>query len=522
MAARMPFTLLSVLLLSSMTLPGSSLSNIDLWCRRTPNPELCLYYMRHISKTFNVNRKPEFATAAMVIALEQAIRLKNFAMQIGDMIQNEGEKAAWDDCYELFDNTILRLKQTVSNYGMCTNSDIQTWLSTALTNVETCLAGYIEMGVSNGMLRHMSNTVSKLISNALVINKVAPRVPWYNNVFPTWVPDHDQMLLLAPSPSPSPGGSGDSYLVVAQDGSGDFGTINEAIEAASKREWMGRFLIYVKEGNYNEYVQIDGNVKNITMVGDGIGKTIVTGNKHAGGNTTTFRTATFAVTGDGFIARDITFRNTAGPSNGQAVALRSGSDFSVFYKCSFEGYQDTLYVHSSRQFYRECNISGTVDFIFGNAVVIFQNCSIYVRRPLRSTNTITAQNRSDPHQNTGIVIHNSEVLASEELNPVLTTVRTYLGRPWGNYSRTVVLKTYLGSLIDPAGWSKWDDNTNVNELYYGECNNSGPGSSTAKRVQWGGFHDIRSLSEASKFTVENFLDGDSWLPSTNLPYTSGL
>ncbi len=98
-----------------------------------------------------------------------------------------------------------------------------------------------------------------------------------------------------------------------------------------------------------------------------------------------------AVVGDGFIARDITVQNTAGAANHQAVALRSGSDLSVFYRCSFEGYQDTLYVHSQRQFYRECDIYGTVDFIFGNAAVVIQNCNIYPRYPPNKTNTITAQ-----------------------------------------------------------------------------------------------------------------------------------
>ncbi|KAL8533467.1 hypothetical protein ACS0TY_009745 [Phlomoides rotata] len=84
--------------------------------------------------------------------------------------------------------------------------------------------------------------------------------------------------------------------------------------------------------------------------------------------------------GDDFIARGITFENTAGPYKHQAMVLRSGSDFSVFYKCGFKGYQDTLYVHSQCQFYCDCDIYGTVDFIFGDATTVFQNCNIYVRR----------------------------------------------------------------------------------------------------------------------------------------------
>lgn len=98
------------------------------------------------------------------------------------------------------------------------------------------------------------------------------------------------------------------------------------------------------------------------------------------------------MTGDGFIARGITFRNTAGPENHQAVALRCGADLSVFYRCAFEGYQDTLYVHSQRQFYKECHIFGTVDFIFGNAAVVFQSCNIYATRSMqKQKNAIAAE-----------------------------------------------------------------------------------------------------------------------------------
>jgi pectinesterase len=218
----------------------------------------------------------------------------------------------------------------------------------------------------------------------------------------------------------------------------------------------------------------------------------------------------------------MTFRNTAGAKNHQAVALRSGSDFSVFYKCSFEGYQDTLYVHSQRQFYRECDIYGTVDFIFGNAAVVFQNCNIYARSPPNKTITITAQGRTDPNQNTGISIHNCRVTAASDLKPVQGSVKTYLGRPWKQYSRTVFMKTFLDSLINPAGWSPWSGNFALDTLYYGEYMNTGPGSSTANRVNWKGYRVITSSAVASQFTVGSFISGNNWLPATNVPFTAGL
>lgn len=229
------------------------------------------------------------------------------------------------------------------------------------------------------------------------------------------------------------------------------------------------------------------------------------------------------MTGEGFIARGITFRNTAGPQNHQAVALRSGSDLSVFYRCGFDGYQDTLYVHSQRQFYKECYIYGTVDFIFGNAAVVFQNCMIYARKPMdKQKNMVTAQGRDDPNQNTGIVIHNSRIMASADLKPVLSSFKTFLGRPWKKYSRTVYIKNYMESLVDPAGWFEWDGNFALDTLYYGEYQNSGPGSSTSGRVKWGGYRVITSQTEASKFSVANFIAGKSWLPATNVPFTSTI
>lgn len=116
------------------------------------------------------------------------------------------------------------------------------------------------------------------------------------------------------------------------------------------------------------------------------------------------------VSGDGFWARDMTFENTAGPQKQQAVALRVSSDLAVFYRCSIKGYQDTLYAHSQRQFYRDCQIYGTIDFIFGDAPVVLQNCDIYVRKPMdHQSNMITAQGRENPNENTGISIENSRV-----------------------------------------------------------------------------------------------------------------
>ncbi|KAK6162518.1 hypothetical protein DH2020_002359 [Rehmannia glutinosa] len=418
----------------------------------------------------------------------------NNLYSLGPKCRNEREKGhVGGHCIELYEHTIHKINKTVDPHTKCTPVDAQTWLSSALTNLETCKSGFIDFGVTDYVFPLMSNNVSMLLSNTLALNKAGASnyKPSYKEGFPSWVAPGDRKLLQSSNPR--------ANVVVAQDGSGDFRTVSAAVKAIGKRSGNDRYVIYVKQGTYRENVEIGSSLTNIMLLGDGIGRTIITGSRSVDGGSTTFKSATVAVVGDGFIARGITFRNTAGARNHQAVALRSGSDLSVFYQCSFEGYQDTLYVHSERQFYRDCDIYGTVDFIFGNAAVVLQNCNIYPRNPPNRTNTITAQGRTDPNQNTGISIHNCRVTAAPDLRPVQGSVRTYLGRPWKEYSRTVFMKTNLDSLINPAGWMPWSGNFALNTLYYGEYANTGPGSSTANRVNWRGYRVITSASEAARF-----------------------
>ncbi|XP_018728757.2 pectinesterase 2-like [Eucalyptus grandis] len=298
------------------------------------------------------------------------------------------------------------------------------------------------------------------LRNILSANHVPYVTPNYTNEFPTWVRPGGRKLLRSSSAASK------ANTVVAQDGSGNYKTISKAITTSSKRPGTARYIIYIKAGTHNEIVGVGTNLVNIMFVGDGIGKTIITGSKSVDGGSTTFNSATVAIVGDGFIAQGITFRNTAGAANHQAVALRSGSDLSIFYQCGFEGYQDTLYVYSAQQFYKECDIYGIVDFIFGNATVVLQNCNIYARNPPNKVNTITAQGRTDPNQNTGISIHNCKVIAASDLTSIQSSVKTYLGRSWQKYSRTVFTKTYLDSLIDSAGWLAWNGNSALTTLYY--------------------------------------------------------
>lgn len=215
------------------------------------------------------------------------------------------------------------------------------------------------------------------------------------------------------------------------------------------------------------------------------------------------------------MARDMGFINTAGPENFQAVALRSSSDRSIFYRCHIDAYQDTLYAHSNRQFYRECVITGTIDFIFGNAAAVFQNCSIEPRQPMKGQyNTITAQSKSDPNQNTGFSIHRCGIGPRGNL-----TARTYFGRPWNVYSTTVVLESEIQGIIDPEGWSAWEPGTEApDSIFYAEYKNDGPGSALGGRVTWPGYKPGIKDEEAEEFSVEEFIQGNQWIDGLNIGY----
>ncbi|KAL7253837.1 hypothetical protein ACSBR1_008224 [Camellia fascicularis] len=500
----------------SPTLSITSSNDIDWWCNKTPYPKPCKYYIG--PNHFAMINDTEFGKMMVQVAVDQALNAWRDAKQLIPKCQDERENVALADCLSLYDHTILQLNRILKPNTKYNQFDAQTWLSTALTNLDTCRAGAVELGVLDFLMPIMLNNASELISDSLAINDGLQGQQNYNERFPSWVSSHDRKLLQSSSPV------GKANLVVARDGSGHFRTIREALVAAANRRGNRRFVIHVKTGVYSENIEIGTDLDNIMVVGDGLKETIITGSRSVGSGTTSFNSATVGIMGNGFIARDITFRNTAGPQNYQAVALRSGSDQSVFYRCGIQGYQDTLFVLSQRQFYKQCNIYGTIDIIFGNAAAVFQSCNIYVRRPLHGQdNVITAQGRADANQNTGISIHNSRVMAAPDLKPVLNSFKTYMGRPWQQYSRTVYLKTFLDALVDPAGWLAWEyTDFALDTVYYGEYGNYGPGSLTSGRVKWPGFRHITDPKEASMFTAGNFIAGRLWLPATGVPFTMSL
>ncbi|XP_074274596.1 pectinesterase-like [Silene latifolia] len=527
------------LICSIVSIPNVVHGNIKLSCDQTHSPQDCHSFIGK-SNMLKTSQETTFLIRdyAFKITLDHARQVHQYISSMDFGSVNDRTRMAWNDCLELYDDTIQQLTQTRLSSNIPAHlDDIQTYLSAATTNYETCKNGFLDFNLPfhlESSPLSLTSNFSKSLTNVLAINAAiinsnpSGTSSSRNNGgggrrlltkdFPSWTSAADRKLLQSSNPTT------EANLVVAKDGSGKFKTISEAIAASKKqRSGTNRFIIYVKAGIYNENVAITNKMKNLMLIGDGIDATIVTSNKNVQDGYTTFRSATFGVSGDGFIAKGITFENTAGPQKHQAVALRSGSDFSVFYSCSFKGYQDTLYVYSKRQFYKNCDIYGTVDFIFGDAVAVLQNCNIYARKPMSNQiNTVTAQGRTDPNENTGIVIHNSIIEAASDLRSVQGSVKTFLGRPWHMYSRVVVMKSNIDRVVDRAGWAPWSGDFALKTLYYGEYMNNGDGASTAGRVNWAGYRVITSPVEAGKFTVGNFLAGDAWIPDTGVPFTSGL
>lgn len=523
-------------------------------CKSTPDPTYCKSILP--PQKANVYDYGRFSVKKSLSQSRQFSNLINKYLQRRSTLSTTAVRAL-QDCQSLSDlnsdflsNSFQTVNKTTKFLPSLQGENIQTLLSAILTNQQTCLDGLKDTSSAwsfrNGLTIPLSND-TKLYSVSLAFftkgwvnpktNKTAFQKSKHSNKgfkngrLPLKMTSKTRAIYESVSRRKllQSDQVGEDVVVrdivtVSQDGSGNFTTINDAIAAAPNKSVSsdGYLLIYVTAGVYEEYVTIDKKKTFLMMIGDGINKTIITGNHSVVDGWTTFGSPTFAVVGQGFVGVNMTIRNTAGAVKHQAVALRNGADLSTFYSCSFEGYQDTLYTHSLRQFYRECDIYGTVDFIFGNAKVVFQNCNLYPRLPMSGQfNAITAQGRTDPNQDTGTSIHNCTIKATDDLASSNGAVSTYLGRPWKEYSRTVYMQTFMDNVINVAGWRAWDGEFALSTLYYAEFNNTGPGSSTDGRVTWQGYHVINA-TDAANFTVANFLLGDDWLPQTGVSYTNSL
>ncbi|KAK8605143.1 hypothetical protein V6N13_082597 [Hibiscus sabdariffa] len=525
---------------SHATFPSSPL-NSDSICAITPHAEYC-YYILPSNKSHSIFY---YGNLSIHQSLSNA---RTFLASVDHFLSRSASNRtiqALEDCRFLANHSLDFLSQISiginSNDGIKSGvaDDLHALLSAALTNLETCFEGLEAIPLASRIKDHLfQSNATKSVSVSLAIFRhwgPGSTKPGRNRRFPHTRRNSPLSLLMSTNKKliyefatgkkkikilTNGKISVKHVVMVSPRGVGQFRTINAAIAAAPNN--LGNtdqyYVIYVAAGVYKEYISIPNNKQNLVLIGDGIGRSIITGSRSVPDGLTTFNTATFAVGGKKFIAVDITFRNTAGPSKGQAVAVRNGADKSVFYRCSIEGYQDTLYVNAFRQFYKECDIYGTVDFIFGDGAVVFQNCNIYTRLPLPGQYcTITAQGRGNPNEKTGFVIDNCVVKAAYDLASNKGRKKTYLGRPWRKYSRTVYVQSFMDSSIDPSGWIKWKGPFE-SSVYYAEYENKGPGSNTGFRVNWPGYHKHLNNYEANQFTVSNFIDGGKWLPATGVPF----
>jgi pectinesterase len=315
------------------------------------------------------------------------------------------------------------------------------------------------------------------------------------------------LLLLIPGHVRSAGSSPQGYdFVVAADGSGDFTTIQDAIDAIPHLR-KARTTIYIRNGVYREKLILPSTKTNVTFQGESTSGTVITWDDYAsrknlfGEEIGTSGSSGFYIFGDGFVARNITFSNTAGPV-GQAVAVRVDGDRILFEDCRFLGFQDTLYPHGreSRQYYRRCYIEGTVDFIFGWSTAVFEECTIYCKGKGYITAASTPE--TSPF---GFVFLRCRITGDAEAHSF------YLGRPWRPYSRVAFLECELDGHIRPEGWHNWNKPEAEHTAYYAEYKNTGEGVETGARVPWS--HQLTD-EEAKAYTPLNIL-GD-WIGEFNL------
>ncbi|KAG7657420.1 Invertase/pectin methylesterase inhibitor domain superfamily [Arabidopsis suecica] len=535
------------------TLSSTSHAVLKSVCSSTLYPELCFSAVAATGGKELTSQK-EVIEASLNLTTK-AVKHNYFAVK-KLIAKRKGltprEVTALHDCLETIDETLDELHVAVEDLHQYPKQkslrkhadDLKTLISSAITNQGTCLDGFsyddADRKVRKALLKGQVH-VEHMCSNALAMIKNMTETDIANfelrdksstftnnnnrklkevtgdldsDGWPKWLSVGDRRLLQ--------GSTIKADATVADDGSGDFTTVAAAVAAAPEKS-NKRFVIHIKAGVYRENVEVTKKKTNIMFLGDGRGKTIITGSRNVVDGSTTFHSATVAAVGERFLARDITFQNTAGPSKHQAVALRVGSDFSAFYQCDMFAYQDTLYVHSNRQFFVKCHITGTVDFIFGNAAAVLQDCDINARRPNSGQkNMVTAQGRSDPNQNTGIVIQNCRIGGTSDLLAVKGTFPTYLGRPWKEYSRTVIMQSDISDVIRPEGWHEWSGSFALDTLTYREYLNRGGGAGTANRVKWKGYKVITSDTEAQPFTAGQFIGGGGWLASTGFPFSLSL
>ena len=289
-------------------------------------------------------------------------------------------------------------------------------------------------------------------------------------------------------------------IVVSRDGTGNFRTLQEAIESA--RAFMDYTVtIYVKNGVYKEKVIVPSWVENIDIIGEDRDKTIITYDDHANINKMgTFRTYTVKVEGSDITFKNLTIENNAAQL-GQAVALHTEGDRLKFINCRILGNQDTIYTGAkfTRLYFKDCYIDGTTDFIFGPSTALFENCMIHSKR-----NSYVTAASTPKEAKYGYVFKHCKLTAEPGVDKV------YLGRPWRPYAYTLFIECELGKHIVSAGWHNWGKQSNEETARYMEYKNTGEGANASERVAWS---KQLTKKEAEAVTVDAiFRTQSNWNP----------
>ena len=292
-------------------------------------------------------------------------------------------------------------------------------------------------------------------------------------------------------------------IIVAQDGSANYRTVQQAFNAISINN-KKLVTIFIKNGIYKEKLHLDSMKNFVTIIGEDKFKTVLTFDDHTGrltssGDTINTRSSySFIVKADNFSARNITFQNDAGFTAGQAVAAEVDGDKVRFYDCRFIGNQDVLFTNSEtgRQYYRDCYIEGTTDFIFGSATAWFEHCHIHSKK----NSHVTAASTPETHR-FGYILNECILTGDTSLHNVS------LGRPWRPYASVTYIHCYIGPHIKPEGWSNWNNTDNYKTARYAEYENYGPSADPSKRISWS-----RQLTdkEIKNYTLKNIFG--NWNP----------
>lgn len=289
-------------------------------------------------------------------------------------------------------------------------------------------------------------------------------------------------------------------FVVARDGTGDFRNIRDVIYSirAFRPEHT---IVYIKKGVYKEKLVLPTWVTGVTFIGEDRDQTVINYDDHANINDMgTFRSYTFLIQGNGITFENLTIENSA-PRMGQAVAAHIEGDKIVFRNCRFLGNQDTIFTgrENCRQYFENCYIEGTTDFIFGPAACWFEGCTIHCK-----TNSFITAASTPQTQPYGYVFNRCKITVAEGVD------KMYLGRPWRQYAMTLFMNCEMPSGINPEGWHNWGKEENEKTARYMEYNNGGPGAATSKRVPWA---KLLTAKEAAAYTLDRVMKiNDEWSP----------